>query len=251
MDSQLEDAGGTMRQGRLRLLVLFLVLAPVFLGACIGARGPAGPAGPLGLSGVTSAVVALVNSVEPTVVRLDVATPGSTMAGSGFIVDSRGYVLTNHHVIDQATQINVTVISGDSYNATVVASDAKRDLALLKMSTNRTGFATAVLGSSADMVVGLDVVAVGFPLGPDLPGPATFSVGIVSAIRTMHGLKYIQTDVITINPGSSGGPLVDLQGKVVGIAVAGVVPTYIDAEGIGLVIPIDEAKRFVQSGLGK
>ncbi len=93
-------------------------------------------------------------------------------------------------------------------------------------------------------------MAVGFPLGDLLPGPASFTEGIVSAKRTLQELAYIQTDV-SISPGSSGGPLVDLNGKVVGVLTAGIVPPTIDAEGIGLAIPIDEAKPFIQNNVGK
>ena len=233
-----------------------------------GATGPQGPQGPAGPAGPTTTLTIittvqsvttiispqqnanLIKNVEPTVVRLDVAGARFTAAGSGFIVDSRGYILTNQHVIDQTTRITATLLDGTSINAIVVASDANRDIALIKLTTTRTGFPTAVLGSSLSAVVGQEVFACGFPLGPDLPGPATFSKGIISAFRTFDGWKYIQTDT-PINPGNSGGCLFDLSGNVLGITSAAIVPPNMDAEEINLVIPIDEVKTFIQNNVGK
>ena len=93
-------------------------------------------------------------------------------------------------------------------------------------------------------------MAAGFPLGPDLPGPATFTRGIVSAIRTLDSFRYIQTDV-TINPGNSGGCIVNLDGKVLGIATSGIEPPRTDTENIGLAIPVDEVTTFIQNNLKK
>lgn len=220
-----------------------------------GPPGPSGPPGPAGLSGVaatssTGTMVSAVKLVEPTVVRIDVSGSGFTASGSGFLIDARGYVMTNQHVIDQATQINVTIMDGSVFAAKVVGSDANRDLAMLKLNTNRTNFPVAILGSAADTYVGETVLAVGFPLGTELPGPATFTHGIVSAERTLQGLNYVQMDA-SINPGNSGGCLVNLNGQVLGITTAGIVPLRVDAEGIGLSIPVDEAKPFIQQWVGK
>jgi serine protease Do len=196
----------------------------------------------------SNAVVSLISMMNPVMVRIDVSGPGFKAAGSGFIIDARGYVITNQHVIDQATTINLTVNSGKQYTATVNSADANLDLAILKPSTSDTNFPAAALGSPSDIIIGEDVVAVGFPLGTDLPGPATFTRGIVSAVRTLSGDKYVQTDV-TINPGNSGGCLVNLSGKVIGITVASVIPTTVDAENIGLAIPIDVIKTYIQNNL--
>jgi S1-C subfamily serine protease len=233
-----------------------------------GASGPQGPQGPVGPAGPTTTITIIttvqsittvtgsqqssniIKNIEPTVVRLDVAGARFTAAGSGFIVDSRGYILTNQHVIDQTTRITATLSDGTTISATVVASDTNRDIALIKLTTTRTGFPTAALGSSSSAVVGQEVFACGFPLGPDLPGPATFSKGIISAFRTYDGWKYIQTDT-PINPGNSGGCLFDLSGNVLGITSAAIVPPNMDAEEINLVIPIDEVKTFIQNNVGK
>jgi S1-C subfamily serine protease len=230
-----------------------------------GATGPQGPAGPAGptttltiittIQSITTVTasqqsVNIAKIVEPAVVRLDVAGARFTAAGSGFIVDSRGYILTNQHVIDQTTRITATLLDGTSISATVVASDANRDIALLKLTTTRTGFPTVVLGTSSNAIVGQEVLACGFPLGPDLPGPATFTKGIISAFRTYDGWNYLQTDT-PINPGNSGGCLVDLSGNVLGITAAAIVPTNVDAEEINLAVPIDEVKTFIQTNVGK
>jgi serine protease Do len=220
-----------------------------------GPAGPQGPQGPAGLPGQVSQQASgmqikdVIVMVEPTLVRIDITAPGFSAAGSGVIVDAAGYVLTNQHVIDSATTIKVTVMSGDSYEATVVKSDSDIDLALLKISSNRTDFTVALLGSAEDIFVGEDVLACGFPLGPDLPGPASFTRGIISAFRTFQGSDYIQTDV-TINPGNSGGAVVNLEGKFLGIPTAGVVPPFMDIENIGLVISIEKAKTFLQGVIG-
>ncbi len=196
-------------------------------------------------------IAPIVKTIEPALVRLSVAGGAFTNWGSGFIVDARGYIVTNQHLAGEGLQANVTLMNGDTYIAKVVMSAAKRDIAVLKISSNRTDFTAAVLGTSASSMVGDDVIGAGFPLGSVLPGPATFSRGIISAFRTMNGVNYIQTDVVTINIGSSGAPLVNMEGKVIGITVGGVLPPNIDAEGIGLVIPIDEVKSFILDAIGK
>jgi serine protease Do len=195
-----------------------------------------------------NSVVSLISVITPVVVRIDVTGRGFKAAGSGFIVDSRGYVITNQHVIDQATSITIGLNNGKQYTATVTSADSKLDLAILKPETSDTNFPVVSLGSTSDIILGEDVVAAGFPLGTDLPGPATFTRGIVSAIRTLSGDRYVQTDV-TINPGNSGGCLVTLNGKVIGVTVASIIPQDVDAENIGLAIPVDVVKTYIQNNL--
>lgn len=89
-----------------------------------------------------------IAKIGPVVVRIDVTAPGVRSSGSGTIIDKRGYVLTNYHVIDQATSIKVTLTTGEAYDAAVVKSDQTRDVALLKITSNRTDFPEAVLGLS-------------------------------------------------------------------------------------------------------
>jgi serine protease Do len=195
-----------------------------------------------------SSVIDVAANLEPSVVRIDVTGRGFTAGGSGFIVDSKGYILTNQHVVDSANTINVTLKNGQQSKATVTDSDKTVDIALIKLTSNLPNLTAVTLGSASDVVLGEDVVAIGFPLGTDLPGPASFTKGIVSAIRSMNNTAYIQTDV-TINPGNSGGCLVTLDNKVIGITTAGVVPQGLDAENIGLAIPIDIANKFIQNKL--
>lgn len=203
---------------------------------------------PVSAAALTYPATTIVQMIAPAVVRVDVSGPGFAASGSGVMVDARGYVITNHHVISGATQMVVTLMNGDSYNATVVGSESTRDLALLKLSANRSDFATVTLGTMADAVVGGDVLVAGFPLGTSLPGPVSFNKGIVSALRTYNGLSFVQTDA-PVNPGNSGGCLVTMQGKVIGITVAGIVPPTIDAEGINLAIPINDVEAFIKKTL--
>jgi serine protease Do len=186
----------------------------------------------------------VVPEVEPTIVRVDVTTTSGSDSGSGTIIDSRGYIITNEHVISGAQSITVTLKDGTSFSATVTGSDTNQDLAVLKLTTNRTNFPVMTTGTLADAIVGENVMAAGFPGGTDLPGPATFTAGIVSAFRTYQNSKYIQTDA-QISPGNSGGCLITLSGKMIGVLTAGITPPRQDFEGINLAIPIDQVSAFI------
>ena len=185
----------------------------------------------------------LVAMLEPSIVRIDVSGPGLRASGSGVIINSAGDVLTNNHVIEDASSVQVTLMDGTVYDGTVIATELDRDLAIVRLSSSRTDFPAATLGTSSNLIIGEAVVAMGYPLG--LEGMASFARGIASAVRTLEdGFSYIQTDA-AINPGNSGGALVNLEGEVIGINVAKFVDT--DIEGIGLAIPIDEAKSFIEA----
>lgn len=194
-----------------------------------------------------TSIAQLVTLVNPAVVRIDVTGSNFAGVGSGFIVDESGYVLTNQHVIDNSNSVKVTLASGESISATIVDFDANRDLALLKMTSNRNDFPTIGLGSAKDAAVGDAVVVVGFPLGLQLSGPASFSNGIVSALRIIDGLDYIQTNA-AINAGNSGGPVIDMQGTLVGLTVASVTDPTKTVQGLGLVIPVADVLAFIDSG---
>jgi serine protease Do len=184
-------------------------------------------------------VAEIIKLIEPMVVRVETAD-GS---GSGIVINRVGYILTNNHVVASDTFAKISFANGEVYDAIVLARDEKRDLAVLAVSNStRTNFPTASLGTSEKLSPGEDVIAAGYALG--LKGQTTFSKGIISAIREIDGQKYIQTDA-AINPGNSGGPLVTLDGKVVGINSAKYVGGGV--ESIGLAIPIDEVKGFVQN----
>src|SRR3989344_4605303 len=134
-------------------------------------------------------------------------------AGTGFVVGNEGYILTNQHVIADASVIQVQTYNDEVYTAELIGSDSTADLAVLKISEKIDGFE---LADSDELVVGQKIIAIGNPLGLDF----TVTEGIVSALNrdapSVDG-AYVQTDV-TLNPGNSGGPLVDSNGRVVGMA---------------------------------
>lgn len=159
-------------------------------------------------------------------------------AGSGVIIDSTGYIVTNHHVIDNAQKITVTLRSGESFDARLLGSDSQIDLALLKIEADN--LTCAVFGNSDTLKVGQRTVAIGNPLG-QLGGSVT--EGIISALDrdvVVDGqtMNLMQTDT-AINPGNSGGGLFDTQGTLIGIVVAK--SSGSEVEGLGFAIPVNEA----------
>ncbi len=164
-------------------------------------------------------------------------------SGSGIIISEDGYIVTNEHVVDGASEISVILNTGEEYKATLVGADEKSDLAVLKI--DKTGLMPATLGNSENLEVGELVVAIGNPLGQELFG--TVTDGIVSAVnRTMtvddKSYNLIQTNA-AINPGNSGGALVDRFGNVIGINTIKLSNT--EVEGIGFAIAISEAKPII------
>jgi serine protease Do len=164
--------------------------------------------------------------------------------GSGVIVSQDGYILTNNHVVDDASRVTVRLAGGRTLTARVVGTDPKTDLAVVKVDAN--GLHPAKLGDSDELSVGQWVMAVGNPFGLN----SSISAGIVSATgRANIGVadyeNFIQTDA-AINPGNSGGPLVDLHGDVVGINTA-IFTRSGGYMGIGFSIPIDMARSVMNS----
>ncbi len=161
--------------------------------------------------------------------------------GSGTIIDSKGLILTNNHVVGGAQKINVTLASNEILEGTIVGSCAIHDIAVVKIDGNKRNLQAAQLGDSDKIRVGQRVYAIGNPFG--LAGGPSVTSGVISAInRTIdsdRGLieNLVQTDA-SINPGNSGGPLVDVTGKVIAINTA-IIPF---AQGIGFAIPINSAK---------
>lgn len=164
-------------------------------------------------------------------------------AASGMIVSSSGYIISNHHVIQDHQELDITTHDGEVYQARVVGSDPATDMAILKIDAR--GLSACNLGDSENLSAGKFVVAVGNALG--LPGDPTVSVGVISAIgRPMPWADFIfegllQTDA-AINPGNSGGPLATLDGDVVGMNTA-IVPF---AQGVGFAIPSGTIKRVME-----
>ena len=187
-------------------------------------------------------VAETVEIFEPTVVRID--TPDGS--GSGFIVSRTGYVVTNNHVIEGTRVPEITLMTGEKYDSVIIIADAGLDIAILIIVADRSDFPAAVLGSSAEVTPGEEVLAIGYALG--LQGQVTFTKGIVSAILEQGGYEFIQTDA-AINPGNSGGPLVNLKGETIGINTWGYVGSGIEA--LGFAIPIDEAKTLIREASGR
>ncbi len=172
-------------------------------------------------------------------------TSSESGEGSGIIASSDGYIITNAHVIENASALKVILSNGTSYDATVVGSDTATDLALLKI--DATDLQAAEFGSSGDMSVGEQVIAIGNPGGIQFNSSVT--VGYVSALNrsiTNNGydMEFIQTDA-AINPGNSGGALVNMYGQVIGINSAKISAT--GYEGLGFAIPIDNAQPIINS----
>src|SRR5262249_37808127 len=161
--------------------------------------------------------------------------------GSGFVISPDGHVLTNNHVVDEASQIRVKLSDGRELDAKVVGRDAKTDLALLKIEAS--GLPVVPLGDSAQLQVGEPVMAIGNPFGLE----QTVTTGIVSATGRVIGNgpydDFIQTDA-SINPGNSGGPLINTQGQAVGINTA-IFSRSGGSVGIGFAIPVNVAKPVV------
>ncbi|HEX7387240.1 MAG TPA: DegQ family serine endoprotease [Castellaniella sp.] len=159
--------------------------------------------------------------------------------GSGFIISSDGYILTNNHVVDNSNGIFVTMTNGKEYKAKVIGTDKRTDIALLKIDAK--DLKPLPLGDSDKLKKGQWVLAIGSPFGLD----STVTAGIVSAINRDTGdyLPFIQTDV-AVNPGNSGGPLINLAGQVVGIN-SQIISRSGGFMGISLAIPIDEVMRVV------
>lgn len=209
-----------------------------------------------GAGSFQSAVENVVQLVSPSVVRIvstqNVLNPFFLQVipqqglGSGVIIQPDGLILTNNHVIQDASKIEVTLSDGKIYKGSVVGADSTSDVALVKINVNNLPY--VALGDSSTLKVGQFVVAIGNPYGLD----HTVTTGVISALErnldvngsTMYGV--IQTDA-AINPGNSGGPLVDLNGNVIGINTM----IYSGAQGLGFAVSSDICKKVVDNILGK
>jgi serine protease Do len=162
--------------------------------------------------------------------------------GTGVVIDERGYIVTNHHVVNGVDSLRVTLDNGSNYVASVISEDPVRDLALLKIQPT-TPLAVMPIGTSSDLMLGETVFAVGNAFGYE----NTITLGIVSALHrdvevndTQSYKNLIQTDA-AINPGNSGGPLINVNGEIIGINVA----IRAGAQKIGFAIPIDDARKVI------
>lgn len=198
------------------------------------------------------AVVEVAQRILPSVVNIEVQY-GTTQGGvgSGFIYRSDGYIVTNNHVVADATKIKVSLRDGSIYDAKIVGTDPDTDLAVIKI--NASNLPAAPLGTSSDLVVGELAVAVGSPEGFE----GSVTSGIISALnRNIYIgntplLDVIQTDA-AINPGNSGGPLCNSVGEVIGINTAIYSQTSSGGyDGLGFAIAIDNAKPIIEQLIEK
>jgi S1-C subfamily serine protease len=167
-------------------------------------------------------------------------------SGSGSIIDQKGYVLTNYHVIKNANELSVTLADGSNFQGDIIGVDPENDLAVIKFDPEGRRLTTIALGTSMDLQVGQKVLAIGNPFALD----RTLTTGIVSGlgrpVRTDSGLvikEMIQTDA-SINPGNSGGPLLNSRGEMIGINTVIYSPSG-GSVGIGFAVPVDTARRVV------
>src|SRR5918996_6228496 len=219
-----------------------------------GVGGPPPPADTELLDAYSRGVVSVVEAAGPAVVSIQVGGPSRGEggaerggAGSGVLIAPDGYVLTNSHVVSGARRLTVTLTDGRSLGAAPVGDDPATDLAVIR--ADAAGLPHAPFGDSDRLRVGQLVIAIGNPFGFQ----STVSAGVVSALgRSLRGRTgrliedVIQTDV-ALNPGNSGGPLVDSRGRVVGINTA----IFAMAQGISFAVPIDTATRVIRQLLAR
>nr|WP_034288966.1 trypsin-like peptidase domain-containing protein [Amycolatopsis benzoatilytica] len=273
-------AGAPKRRGRLAALVGATALAAALLGGGAGAAIvglTSGDSSAISASSTATGktvsntspsgdVSTIAAKVLPSVVQVNVTTAQGTAIGSGVILTGDGRILTNAHVVQGARSVTVTTSDGKKYQAQVVGSNTKSDIAVVQ-AQGASGLSAATLGDSGKLVVGQQVVAIGSPGGLQ----NTVTSGIVSALNrpladvggsesqqgsgpfgrqtsnSTSGPSYtaIQTDA-SINQGNSGGALVDSQGQVIGINSAIYSPGgSTGSVGIGFAIPINDAKKIV------
>ncbi len=214
----------------------------------------ASPAGTV-LTPEEKAVTSAVKKVGPAVVNINTTVVRQTFwglqsgkgSGSGAIIDPNGYIVTNNHVIDDASNINVTLVDGRKFRGTLVGSDPDRDIAVVKIQA--TDLPVVQLGDSDKLEVGQTAIAIGNPYSFDF----TVTTGVVSAVgrhveiergRVLEGL--IQTDA-AINPGNSGGPLVNSSGHVIGINTLLYTGEMGNAQGIGFALPINMVNEVARN----
>ena len=236
-----------VRAGGLLLLALFLA-SPAFPG-----EGPARPAS--GLTSEEEIVIGVYRAVSPGVVYITSTVLSQDFllriipergTGSGFVVDDRGYILTNNHVVENADSLEVTLADKSKVPAKLVGRDPNNDLAVIRINVPREKLTPLRLGDSAQLQVGQMAIAIGNPFGLD----RTVTRGVVSALgRSLKSdtgrqiRNVIQTDA-AINPGNSGGPLLNSLGEVIGINTAIFTPSG-GSVGIGFAIPVNTAKKLL------
>lgn len=211
---------------------------------------PVGNIPPLTGSNIQAVREAVIAKVRPAVVEVNVTTPNGGAIGSGVIIDGRGYIVTNNHVVSGAQSIAVVLFDGTHLQAQLTGVDPADDLAVIKVTPPKNGLTVLPLGDSSKLQVGQDVLAIGNPLGIT----QTVTSGIISALNRsvsegQGGATIpdaIQTDA-PINPGNSGGALVDMQGNLIGIpTLTAIDPEFnTPASGVGFAIPSNRVATIV------
>lgn len=252
-------------------LAFMLISNAFFTSPDLQTADPANPADPSGGTNTTTKVVSerivyvrehdpssgvlttqeLYNKCLPSVVSIEVSGSSSSGIGSGFIISSDGYIITANHVIEDMDYINVVLSTGESHIAQVIGGNEFTDLALLKI--NKTGLTPMKIGRSSDLLVGDSVVSIGTPAAIEFAG--SLAEGVVSynnrvlkitnsAGRVEKKMTVIQTNAL-VNPGNSGGPLINEYGEAVGIVTMKLNSTYY--EGMCFAIPLDAAMPIINA----
>ncbi|HEX6556569.1 MAG TPA: trypsin-like peptidase domain-containing protein [Ktedonobacteraceae bacterium] len=255
-----EPPSGQPRQGRsgvrtaaiIGLILLLLVVFVIggFAGWVYAGTKRSSSVSPGNATALDTLRESVAAKVKPSIVEVDVTLTNGAAIGSGVIVDSRGYIVTNNHVVSGARSIQVVLSNGTKEAAQLAGTDANYDLAVLKIAVPQGGLSAATLGNSAQLQVGQEVLVIGNPLGIT----QTVTNGIVSVLKRSvsegQGAPTIQNAIQTdapINPGNSGGALVDLQGHVDGIpTLTAIDPEFnTPANGVGFAIPINRVKTIL------
>jgi S1-C subfamily serine protease len=262
------NAVKTSNRARIILAALVLILGAYWAGARFGPRQPSNvEAVPLATSSSSSTTARDAGLTEDEVINVRIYRQASPAvaniltkateydffmepvpvqgAGSGFVIDPRGYILTNYHVVEGAQSIEVVLGDQSRYPAKYIGADQRNDVALIKIEPKGKQLAVLKLGDSGAIQVGQKVLAIGNPFGFQ----STLTTGVISALgrtvqtsQTTFIEEAIQTDA-AINQGNSGGPLIDSRGDVIGINSAIYTPSGTTA-GIGFAIPINTAKNI-------
>jgi S1-C subfamily serine protease len=192
---------------------------------------------------VNRSVVNITSKATQRGVFLELQAEG---AGSGAVIDTQGHIVTNYHVVQDAKQIQVALHNGETYEATQVGADPLNDLAVIKIEAPTEELYPVTLGDSRDLKVGMRVFALGNPFGLE----RTLTTGIISSLNRSLQIRgnwtirsIIQIDA-AINPGSSGGPLLDAHGRLIGINTA-IATTSGQSAGVGFAIPVSLVRRVV------
>jgi S1-C subfamily serine protease len=244
--------------GGWKLLLVMLIFGTGLLAGCELGGGTSGtavsqstPIPSLNGANIETVREAVITRAQPAVVQINVRTAKGGGLGSGVIIDKRGYIITNNHVVEGAQQLQVVLYGGQRLAGRVVGTDAPDDLAVVQVTPPRTGLTVATLGDSSKLQVGQDVLAIGNPLGIT----QTVTNGIVSALNRKVGTipDAIQTDA-PINPGNSGGALVDMQATLVGVPTSTAIDPEFNtpANGVGFAVPSNRVKfiapQLIQTG---